>query len=129
MITQTADFGHNSDKTRQFKIEVKNNLESVIWREQNQLGEKLKANLTGLQVGQEVGKLLCCWYCLFVCLLRCVVEEEIRVDCLCYGMANDRFGICNNQRRWNGERRIENIIIRHFIFLTCSNHNRRIVAH
>lgn len=51
-ITQTADFGHNSDKTRQFKIEIKNNLESVLCREQTQLGEKLKANLSGREISE-----------------------------------------------------------------------------
>ncbi len=60
VITQTADFGINSDKIRQFKIEIKNNLEAVLLREQAELGEKLKANLSGRQIGEmqaEIQKL------------------------------------------------------------------------
>mmetsp|Transcript_7099 Transcript_7099/g.11858 ORF Transcript_7099/g.11858 Transcript_7099/m.11858 type:complete len:445 (-) Transcript_7099:40-1374(-) len=52
VITQTSDFGINKDKTRQFKIAVHNNLESVILREQTVLGEQLKASLSGKEISE-----------------------------------------------------------------------------
>jgi len=52
VITQTADFGINSDKTRQFKIAVNNSLENVLFREHTDLGERLKERLSGRQISE-----------------------------------------------------------------------------
>jgi hypothetical protein len=52
VITQISDFGINSDKTRQFHIAVKNSVETVLFNEVSELGERMKMQLSGVEVAE-----------------------------------------------------------------------------
>jgi hypothetical protein len=50
VITQISDFGVNSHKTRLLRVAVRNALETVLFKEVSDLGERMKMNLSGTEI-------------------------------------------------------------------------------